>query len=221
MATVSLAASPREGTGKGVARKLRAAERVPAILYGAGSDPFTFSVSAPELRKALGTKSGARAVIKLDIEGESEPRVAIVKEIQRHPVSRNIIHVDLITIDLKVPIEVSVPVAAKGTPIGVRLEGGVLGWARREVSIRVLPTAIPEEIEIDISGLHVNDAIHMSDLKDVEGYEVLDDDHLTICSVASTKLEIESDEESEDGAEAGEDAAEGAAEGGDEAGGDE
>lgn len=205
MATVNLAASPREGTGKGVARKLRMQERVPAIVYGFDTEPFSCSVDSAQLRKALSTGSGSRAVIKLDVEGVSEPRVTIIKEIQRHPVSRKIIHIDLLQIDLTQPVEVSVPIEPKGTPVGVKLEGGVMSWARRELAIRVLPTAIPESIELDISGLHVNQAVHIEDLTP-EGYEILDEPRLTICSVASTSLDLgdEDADEAAEGAEIGE-----------------
>lgn len=207
MATVNLAASPREGTGKGVARKLRAQERIPAIIYGYGTtDPVACSIGAADLRKALNTGSGSNAVLKLDFEGEPEPKVTIIKEIQRHPVSRSIIHLDLLAIDLNAPVEVSVPIAPQGVPAGVKLEGGVLSWGRRDINIRVLPTAIPESIELDISRLHINDAIHIEDLQP-EGYEILDEGRLTICSVSSTSLEMP-----EEGAEDEEAAAEGDAE---------
>ena len=197
MGTVNLTADPREGTGKGVARKLRAQHRVPAIIYGYGtSEPVSCSLDAIELRKALSTDSGTNAVLKIDMEGSGEPKVTIVKEIQRHPVSRNIIHLDLLAIDLNNPVEVSVRIAPQGTPVGVKLEGGVLSWGRREINIRVLPTQIPESIELDISGLHINQAIHIEDLQP-EGYEILDEGRLTICSVASQTLEVEADEEAE------------------------
>lgn len=207
MATVNLAATPREGAGKGVARKLRMQDRVPAIVYGYGTDPFSCSVDAAQLRKALSTGSGSRAVIKLDVEGTSEPRVTIIKEIQRHPVSRKIIHVDLLQIDLTQTVDVSVPIVPLGQPIGVRLEGGVLSWARRELAIRVLPTAIPENIELDISELHVNQAIHIEDITP-EGFEILDESRLTICSVASTSLDLGEDGDGDEAAADGE-AAEG------------
>ena len=195
MATVNLAASPREGTGKGVARKLRMADRIPAIIYGNSTEPFACSIDAAELRRALSTRSGSRAVLRLQVEGQADPRVTIIKEIQRHPVTRNIIHLDLLAIDLTKPVEVSVPIAPQGTPVGVKFEGGVLSWGRRDVSIRVLPTSIPETIQLDISGLHVGQTLHISDVI-AEGFEVLDDPEQTICSVASTKLAT-GDEEAE------------------------
>ncbi len=191
MATVNLLAMPREGTGKEKARKIRQADRIPAILYGHGTDPLSLSLGAIEVRKALSTPAGSNAVIKLDVEGDKKERAAIFKAIQRHPVTRKIIHLDLLSIDLTQPVEVSVHIKAIGIPIGVKLEGGVLGWARREVAIRVLPTRIPESIELDISELHVNSVVHIGDLAIGEGVEVLDDPEMTVCSIASSKLSVE------------------------------
>lgn len=191
MATVNLLAMPREGTGKEKARKIRQADRIPAILYGHGTDPLSLSLGAIEVRKALSTPAGSNAVIKLDVEGDKKERAAIFKAIQRHPVTRKIIHLDLLSIDLTQPVEVSVHIKAVGIPVGVKLEGGVLGWARREVAIRVLPTRIPESIELDISALHVNSVVHIGDLAVGEGVEVLDDPEMTVCSIASSKLSVE------------------------------
>lgn len=210
MATVTIAAQPREGRKKGAARRLRADGHIPAVLYGLGRDPSHISFDVRDFRKAISTKSGTRAVMKLQMAGTDE-QVAILRDIQRHPLSRDIIHVDLLAIDLNEPIEVAVPVAPLGTPTGVKDEGGVLGWARRELNIRVLPTQIPEAIEIDISGLHINDAIHVEDIE-AEGFELLDEPERTICSVASQTLGEDIPEPEEEGEE-GEEGEEAAAEG--------
>lgn len=191
MATVNLQASPRQGTGKEKARKVRQADRIPAVLYGHGTDPVSLSLGAIEVRKALSTSAGSNAVIKLDVEGDKTERAAIFKAIQRHPVTRKIIHLDLLSIDLTQPVEVNVHIKAIGIPVGVKLDGGVLGWARREVQIRVLPTRIPESIDLDISDLRVNSVVHIGDLAVGEGVEILDDPEMTVCSVASSKLNVE------------------------------
>jgi len=204
MATVNLQAASREGTGKGVARKLRQADRIPAVLYGLKADPIHLSLDDIEFRKAMSTGAGSRAVLRLAIDGAKEAKVAIVKEIQRHPVSRRIVHTDLISIDLSTPIDISVPIKPIGTPVGVRTDGGNLQWQRRELEIRVLPTAIPEDIELDISEMQVNDVMHVGDIK-AEGFEILEAEDLTICAVASMSLvEEEPTEEVEEGAEGAE-----------------
>ncbi len=193
MATVTLQAAPRAGTGKGVARKLRQQHRVPAVLYGRGAEPIHLSIDATELRHALTTPSGVRVVLRVQTDGSDGETVAIVREVQRHPVSRDYQHIDLLSIDLDKPIEVSVPIKPVGTPIGVRLEDGALQWSRRELEIRVLPTKIPEEIELDVSELHVNQALHIGDIP-ATGFDLIGDPEQTVCSVASTRLEVEETE---------------------------
>lgn len=213
MATVNLQAQPREGIGKGTARRLRADGRIPAVLYGADiDDPRNLSVDSRELWAALHTSAGSRVVITLDIAGDSgKSSVALVREIQRHPVTDDYLHADLVAIDLSQPVEVNLPIHAVGTPIGVKLEDGVLEWARREIMIRVLPTAIPESYELDISEMHVGDSVHISDLTEAK-FEILEDEHLTICTVKTTRIaeELPEDEEVAEGEEAAEgEAAEG------------
>lgn len=219
MASVNLSAAPRSDAGKGVARKLRAAGRVPGILYGFGTDPQSLSVDAVALRKALGTPAGSRAVVQLQVEGAERRFAVLVKDLQRHPLSRKITHVDLLSIDLDQPVEVSVPIHAIGIPVGVKSQGGNLEWQRRELQLRVLPTKIPQQIDLDISGIELNGAMHIGDVE-IEGAELLEDLKLTICSVKTSRMSlVESTEEGEgEGGEAAE--GEGAAADGDAEAGD-
>ena len=205
MANVNLSALPREGSGKGVARKLRVEGRVPGILYGFGTEPQSVSVDNTALRKALSTPAGIRAILQLKIEGVDKPFAVLVKDLQRHPVSRKITHVDLLSIDLDQPVEVSVPINAIGTPVGVKSQGGNLEWQRRELLLRVLPTKIPEHIEIDVTPLKLNDALHIGDIE-VADAELLEEAKLTICSVKTTRMSVAT--EGEEGVE-GEEGAEG------------
>jgi large subunit ribosomal protein L25 len=211
MATVNLNVQSREETGKGPARRLRATGQIPVILYGVGFDESKMlAVDAKELSTALSTSAGARVVFKLALEGGGET-MALIKSLQREPVSRAFVHADLIAIDLNEPVDLSIPIHAVGTPVGVKMEGGVLEWARREIAIRVLPTAIPEFYELDISEMHVGSSVHVGDLV-AEGFEISDDPEQTICGVKSTKLEEEPVEEDEDAVAAEGDAAPDAAE---------
>lgn len=206
MATVTLSAQTRSDRGKGFARRLRVQERIPAVLYGATvAEPVHLSLDTKELRSALSTSAGFRVVMNLSIQG-ADDSVAILKEIQRDPVSHRFLHADLQAIDLTKPIEIEIPIHPEGTPPGVKLEGGVLGWARREVMVRVLPTKIPEAITVDLSDLHLNQSIHIGDLT-VEDAEIVDDPELTICSVSSVALVVESTDEDADEAAEGEEAA--------------
>lgn len=220
MATVQMTAARREGTGKGAARKLRAQEKFPAVLYGHGEDPLHLTFDAVEFRKAISTRSGTRAVFNLQVDGDT--KVALIREIQRHPVSHQFLHADMIAIRLDEPVEVTVPIHPEGVSPGVKNDGGVIEWARRELPIRVLPTKIPEAIVVDISGLELNQAIHISDL-DVD-FEILEEPERTICAVHTVRLMVE-DTEGEEGAVGevaeGEEAAEGEEPEGEEGDGEE
>jgi large subunit ribosomal protein L25 len=189
MASVNLSATKREGSGKGVARRLRVAGQVPGVLYGHGTEVQSVSVGDLELRQALSTTAGIRAVLQLKVTGKAKPLAVLVKELQRHPLTRSILHVDLLSIDLSLPVEVSVPIKPLGIPIGTKAEGGNLEWQRRELQVRVLPTKIPEFIEIDISEMHLNDALHVGDIE-VSDAELLEDAKLTVCSVKTTRMSI-------------------------------
>lgn len=195
MATVNLRIQTRSESGKGAARRLRAAHRIPAVLYGESiAEPTAVSVDTLDFRKAISTRSGQRVVLNLELDGKNDKTVAILREVQRDPVSHAILHADLMAIDLRNPIEISVPIHPEGVPTGVKNESGVLEWARRELMIRVLPTAIPESISLDISGLHVNQSLHVGDVE-AEGYEILDDPEQPLCMVASGRLHLEEEEE--------------------------
>jgi large subunit ribosomal protein L25 len=189
MATMNLSIQSRTGTGKGAGRRLRALGRIPAVLYGAGMDAARpISIDAKELRSALHTPAGYRVILRLEIDGSAKAgQVALLKELQRHPVSHEYEHADLLAIDLKRPVEVHVPIHGQGTPIGVKLDAGILEWARRELHIRVLPTAIPESIDLDISELRLGQSLHVSDLK-LTGFELLEDPSQTVCTVKSSRI---------------------------------
>ncbi len=190
MASVDLSVASRSDNGKGVARKLRADNQIPAVLYGHDMDGARpIAMQSMAFRKALMTRAGLRVILNLTVDG-ADKRVAIIRDVQRHPLSQDILHADLLAIDFTQPVEVDIPIHAIGTPIGVKTEGGVLGWAQRELMVRVLPSNIPESIEVDVTELHVGMSIHVSDLK-TDGFEVLEDPEQTICSVASTKIEEE------------------------------
>jgi large subunit ribosomal protein L25 len=124
----------------------------------------------------------------LEIDGSSKGgQVALLKQLQRHPVTQDYEHADLMAIDLNKPVDVHVPIHGLGTPVGVKLDGGILEWARRDLHVRVLPTAIPESIDVDISEIRLGHSMHVSDLK-LEGFEVLEDPSQTVCTVKSSRV---------------------------------
>jgi large subunit ribosomal protein L25 len=205
----------RENQGKGVARKLRAAGRIPGVCYRRNAESVAVSLDPRELdlllRKA---SSGINTLIDLKVAGggDFDGRQVLVKELQRDPISGAFLHADLYAVDLLQAIHVSVPVHLKGTAIGVSLGGGIMDQATRELDVECLPNAIPEEFAIDVSKLEIGDSLHVRDLEVPEGVEILNDLDVSIVSVVAPAVveEAAPAEEVVEGADAAEGAAPGA-----------
>jgi large subunit ribosomal protein L25 len=219
----TLKAELREGTGKGVARKLRSAGRLPAVVYGGKGEPQHLSLDAHDAEYMFRNISVDNTIVDLDIEGEQQPVQTLVREIQMHPWKASLVHVDFLRIQAGVAVEMVVPLHLIGDPVGVTIGGGTVEQIIHDLPIRCIPSKIPEVLEVDISGLDLNDALHVSDITLGEGVEVTIPLDRTICSVAVPRAEMEPGVEDEEAA-VGEEAAEGAAPEGaetEDAGGDE
>lgn len=169
---VQLAAEPREGTGKGVARKLRAAGKVPATLYGAGVEPQSIAVDARALGHVLHTEAGRNVLIDLQVNGET--LLTLAREIQRDPLRGSFIHIDLMRINRDQAISVDVPIHVEGESPGVK-EGGVVEHHLWNVKVECLPSDVPDNIVAEISTLAIGDSLHVSDLRVPEGCTILTD----------------------------------------------
>jgi len=180
MRELTLAAEMRTGSGKSVTRKLRAAGKTPAVVYGLEKEPKMLTVSSHEMTHLLYTASGEHLLLDLVI-GTSRPEKVLVKEVQHHPVTSGVVHVDFLRIDPTKKIEISVMVHVSGTAEGVKA-GGVLEFVRRELDVSCLPADIPEHILIDVSHLKIGDAIHVSEVK-VDKVEILTPGKQTIVTV--------------------------------------
>jgi large subunit ribosomal protein L25 len=212
-----LSISPREASNSRATRRLRRDGRVPGVLYGGGDEPVSFAVDERELRHALAARG---AVVELDLDGNATS--AVLKDAQRHPVRGHTLHVDFLRVRLDVAIHATVPlelVGGEDAP-GAR-EGGVLEHVTREVAIEALPNDIPERLELDVSGMQINDTVYLSAVTAPGGVTILDDvDETVVATLTPPRLQAELEEELEEetavvgeGAE-GEEAAEGEAEGG-------
>ena len=186
MANASLAAEPRTETGKGAARKLRAAGRVPAVIYGHNREPQGLSVNARDLAKLLDRVSAASTVIELDGIGAATSRT-LIREIQRHPLKRNIVHVDFQELVAGEKVHVALPIVFVGTAVGVREQGGLLEEVMRELQVSVDPSSIPNHIDVDVSALTIGHPIHVRDLTLPAGVTVLDDPDATVVAVAAPR----------------------------------
>lgn len=200
---IALAAEPRPGNGKGEARALRAEGRVPAITYGSGVDTMPIHVDARDLRNALNTDAGANAILNVTMTDSSH--LALAREIHRHPVRRDILHLDLVAIsaDVKVTVDVRLSI------VGEVPEGAILSQPMNVLSIEVLPLEVPSMIEVSIDGLEVGDVVRAGEITLPEGVELLDDPERTAVSITVPDIEPveETDEdveviEGEEGADA-------------------
>src|SRR6059036_3154218 len=183
---VSLAASPRQATGKGGARQARFRGRVPAVIYGHGRDTQSLEVEAKALEKALQGVEPESTIIELAVEGKTVK--TLIREIQRHPLRPDIIHVDFYEIHAAEKVTLKIPVHLVGNPDGVRNAGGVLDQVTREVEIEVLPENIPDRVELDVSALKIGDSLHTRDLS-IPNAVILTGADLTITTVVPPRAE--------------------------------
>jgi large subunit ribosomal protein L25 len=179
----------RSDRGKNAARRTRRAGSVPGIVYGLEIAPFSVSVPRKRVEEILKLESGRNTIFTLALEGQDKTRAAMIKALQRDPVTENIIHVDFVRVDLEKKVRVNVQIRVHGTPDGVKNQGGVLEVVLRQVHVECLPSDIPEHIDVDVSALALNDGVTVADLAKGERYQILDDPDQTICQVSPPRAE--------------------------------
>ncbi len=186
--TASLSANARTTTGKGVARTLRRAGRVPAVIYGRGRDPEALDLDATALERLLARVSALTTLVDVTV-ADRTPIKALIREIQRNPTRpSDILHVDFYEVHADEAISVEVPIAFTGVADGVRNGGGVFEALRHELEILVLPGDIPDKIEVDVTALVVGQSLHVRDIR-IEKGELLTDAGVTLCTIVAAKVE--------------------------------
>lgn len=192
----SLKVEKRDGRGKGAARKLRAAGTIPGNIYGHGVDSIPVAADAREFEALTNRFAVDTTLVDLQLGGKSRP--VLIREIQRHPYKKQVLHIDFFAIKAGEKIRVTIPVHLTGIASGVKNSGGVMQQTLHEVEIEVLPNEIPEHFEIDVTALEIGDSLHLSDL-DTKGFETAEEDERTIVSVQPPRvLEEVAEEEDED-----------------------
>jgi len=222
MAEIVLAANPGRTPGSPASRRLRAQGKIPAVLYGAETDAQAVTVEWRELRQALTTDKGLNAVITLEVDGEKH--MTIVKELQRHPVRRDVLHVDFLVVQRNKPVQAEVPIVLEGEPEKVLKERGVVEQSLHALTIMALPASIPGHLELDVTEMEIGDTLTVGDLTLPSGVTTDVDPEAPVASAQQTRAveeelaaEEEEGEEGEEDAE-GEEGAEG--EGGEQAAGE-
>jgi len=196
MDTMQLNSEIRDQTGKGAARRLRRAGKLPAILYGAETEPIMLAMDYSELKKTLRGRAAENIIFDLTINGgkKSPSKKVMIKELQRDPVKRDYLHVDLFEISMAKELEVDIPIDLVNTPVGVD-EGGILQHIRREAKVVCLPGDLVDKIEVDVSGLDIGQSLHIRDISFPPGLKPLDDEDLAVVTVVAPTVTPEVEEE--------------------------
>ncbi len=205
---IQLNAEPREDSGKGASRRLRHTGMVPAVIYGGDDAPISIMLEHNDFFHALEKEAIYTQLIDLKMGKNKE--VVVLRDLQRHPYKKKIMHADFFRIDNKKPIHVTVPVHTLNAEdcVGVKTDGGMLSLMMSEIEVICLPKNIPEYLEIDVTELQLGESIHLSQIKMPKGVEIValmhdeDGDHdLGVVSVHKTRAEVVSDEAPEAPAE--------------------
>ena len=191
MKTIELNVEKRSAAGKGAARRSRAEGRIPGVVYGAGKANVPISVEHKALSDAFRGGAGENAIFLLKLAGSDQSRHAMIRELQRHPVSRKPLHIDFVRVLMDVKITVRVPIEIVGLATGVKNEGGILDVVTREIEIECLPANIPAHIAVDVTNLAIGDAIRISELPPVEGMTIVDNPEKVVAHVAHPTREEE------------------------------
>jgi len=182
MNVVPLTAETGRQTGTGSSRRLRAEGQVPGTVYGLGHEPVSVTVSRSELRRALSTPAGINALIELNFDGTSQ--YTLVKDLQRHPVRREPIHLDFQRIDPEQPIVLTVPIHMRGEAKKVAANGGMIDQTLNALPVSVRPDSIPNEFFVDVSDMELDDVLTVADLTLPEGVTSdIDDDTPVVTSM--------------------------------------
>ncbi|MDA3935850.1 MAG: 50S ribosomal protein L25 [Actinomycetota bacterium] len=198
--TVSITVSPRTIVGK-ANRHIGPEGLIPAVVYGAGRESIPVSVSRHDFELTMSHHALGATVIKLVVEGESEPVNTVVKDMQTSPVKGNVIHIDFMAINMNEKLQASVPLHLVGDSVGVKA-GGVVMHNMHDVLVEALPSDLPSVIEVDITDLEVGSNLHASDIVAPAGVTIVDDAQALVCSVTTPMAEVE--EEALEGEEAAE-----------------
>src|SRR5438105_11602206 len=189
MPDIVVAAQNRTESGKNVNRRLRTKGLIPGVLYGKAKKPVPVAVSPKEIGSILRSKTGENTLFDLDLDGSR--RKVILKDLQVEPLKGHLLHADFYEVALDKPIEVDVRVELTGTPVGVKVQGGIVDWVTRELQVECLPADIPEKIVADISALEIGKHLRVGELKAPDKVTILTDADVVIAHVVAPRAEEE------------------------------
>jgi large subunit ribosomal protein L25 len=178
MSQTTLVATTGRETGSSASRRLRATDQIPGVLYGQGMTPISVAVARRDLRLALSGPAGFNTVLSLDVDGKKFP--AVIKSVQRHPVKRNVAHVDFLQVNMKEELTVAVPLRLEGEAKAVLAEGGLVDPAVDTIEVTCTPGDMPNEFVVDVTAMQPGDVIRLSDLVMPKGVTATGDAEMAI-----------------------------------------
>ncbi len=190
MKSLALSASPRTQTRRKGARKIRSGGRIPAIIYGRHNPPQNLEIDAKQFDELVHKAHTEIILVDLTVEGDAKPaRLALVQDVQHHPLSGKVLHLDLHEVKADEKVSIEVPVEAVGVPDGVKNGGGTLEHVRFRIRVRCLPKDLPEQINVDVTNLKVGETLHIGEIVPPAGVELLGDKKIPVLAVAAPVTE--------------------------------
>jgi large subunit ribosomal protein L25 len=192
MKSVAMNAQPRSAVKRSAVKKLRSTGLIPAVIYGRLAPPQSLELNSREFGDAIAHHASENILVDLSVKGDQRPqRLALVQEIQHHPVSGHILHVDFHEVAADEKVTIQVPVESTGEAVGVKTGGGVLEHVMFRLKVRALPKDLPEVITVDVTSLEIGKAIHLGDIQAPAGCEILGHKELTVLAVAAPVTEAQ------------------------------
>jgi len=189
MSEMSLQVEKRERTGKGGCRQARMRGLIPAVVYGSGKDSVPIQVNRKSFVEMMKKAGSENPIFLLKLSDTGQERHAMIRDMQRNPVSRQVIHIDFQRIEMTDKVRITVPIELVGTAHGVKVQGGLIDFVVREVHIECLPGDIPKHLDLDVSALHAGQHAEAKDLKLPAGVTLLEEPERVILSVVHTRTE--------------------------------
>ncbi|MCB1044808.1 MAG: 50S ribosomal protein L25 [Acidobacteria bacterium] len=197
MAVQEVVVKPRTTTGKEESGRIRRQGLIPAVVYGLNGDPVSVCVEPKIMNKVIRSEQGMNTVLKLKMEGSDQERHVMIKEVDRHPVTNRLWHIDFLRIDMDKMVTAIVPIEYDGTPAGVKL-GGILTIVRHEIEIECLAKDLPGRIHLDVSGMGLDEALRVSNLPAIKGVTYQLAERRTLAVVHAPEAEAKETEEEDE-----------------------
>jgi large subunit ribosomal protein L25 len=188
-----LTAQRRTLVGRNAIKKIKAAGMVPGVIYGSAQEPVNLQINGRELLNVLSHASGENILVELEIldNGQKQNALAMIQEIQHHPLEREILHVDFHAVSANETVSAEVPIETVGEAVGVKVQGGLLEHILRYLEVECLPGDLPQVIEVDVTNLDVGESLHVRELKLPPGVEAITDAEQTVVAVVEARVEEE------------------------------